>query len=357
MSLSSQRAAVGSASAAVSSRRKYARVVGLRVRAIRHGRLALRALSNRNGDRQATIRRYLLLALADRVQSDRAPTHEEKAAWLRAARGMTPAVAVDGNYGLYFVSPDDDAVGRTVFLSGGFDETEMEAAVQFLEQHTGRSLSGRCFIDIGANIGTTTILALNRYGASDVIAFEPAPDTHRLLSATVAANGLSDRVDARQVGLTDHAGIALMEASQWGDTRTPATLFNNWGDRRIRAHLATADSESASWPTTEVAVARLEDQGIDWSRVSLVWMDVQGHEGHVLAGAPDLAALGVPVLTEYTPHLLRASGGISLFHDAATRFATVVDVRTGRTMPGPAVQDLAEYYSGPSDYTDLLLVP
>jgi FkbM family methyltransferase len=328
--------------------------VSVATRLRKYGGLAFRALADRDGDRQAILRRYLLIALAYHVRSDRAPTHDERAAWFRVAQGMTPAVAVDGRLGRYFVSPHDDVIGLSLFLSGGFDEAEMGRAVDFLRQYAGRSLSGRCFVDIGANVGTTTVQALLSYGASDVIAFEPAPDACDLLTATIAANGLCERVDARRIGLSDHAGLARMEASQWGSSQARNVTLNNWGDRRIQT---SAAGESGRWPTIEVPIERLDTQGIDWARVSMVWMDVQGHEGHVLAGAPDLARSGVPVLSEYAPHLLRLSGGIDLFHEAASRYASIVDIRSGQVIPGPAVRDLAERFPDPSDYTDLLLLP
>jgi FkbM family methyltransferase len=321
----------------------------------KYGRLAFQAIADRNGDRHAIFRRYLLVALAYHVRSNRAPSADEKEAWFRAAQGMTRAVAADGNAGTYYVSPHDDVVGRTVFLTGGFDEAEMEQAVALLRDHAGISLSGRCFVDIGANIGTTTLQALNTYGAANVIAFEPAPDAYDLLMATIAANGLGERVDVRRIGLSDHSGVASMEGSHWGSSNARNAALNNWGDRRIR-NQRSSHGESA-WPAIEVPIERLDTQAIDWTRVSIVWMDVQGHEGHVLAGAPNLVSTGVPVISEYSPHLLRLSGGLDLFHEAASRYDLIVDVRSGETLPGSAIRNLVEQFPDPSDFTDLLLIP
>lgn len=43
--------------------------------------------------------------------------------------------------------------------------------------------------------------------------------------------------------------------------------------------------------------------------ITLVWMDVQGHEGHVLGGGKDLFSTGVPLVTEVWPYGIHRSGG------------------------------------------------
>ncbi|RPJ80913.1 MAG: hypothetical protein EHM18_17695, partial [Acidobacteria bacterium] len=40
----------------------------------------------------------------------------------------------------------------------------------------------------------------------------------------------------------------------------------------------------------------------------LVWVDIQGHEGHFLRGAQSLLRRGVPIVTEFWPYAIERSG-------------------------------------------------
>jgi len=42
--------------------------------------------------------------------------------------------------------------------------------------------------------------------------------------------------------------------------------------------------------------------------ISLVWIDVQGHEGHVFNGGAELFSRGLPVVAEVWPHGIVRSG-------------------------------------------------
>ena len=67
-----------------------------------------------------------------------------------------------------------------------------------------------------------------------------------------------------------------------------------------------------------------ETGDLDLDTVDLVWMDAEGHEGHVLEGARRLVAAGMPVLTEYCPYTLSRAGGLDRFHAlVAERYETV----------------------------------
>ncbi len=58
-------------------------------------------------------------------------------------------------------------------------------------------------LDIGANIGTTTIEWMSRFPQATGYAFEPGRDNARMLRHNVAVNGLGDRVRVEEVALSD----------------------------------------------------------------------------------------------------------------------------------------------------------
>ena len=100
------------------------------------------------------------------------------------------------------------------------------------------------------------------------------------------------------------------------------------------------------------------DGVIDPERLGLVWMDVQGHEAHALAGAATLAEAGVPVVLEYWPHGLREAGALERLHELlAERYTRFRDLRAGTGWAGTdALAGIADRYSGEDGFTDLLVV-
>ncbi len=71
----------------------------------------------------------------------------------------TPVVAVESNGIRYYVSTLDKEVSRKTFMWGNFAEDQLALAVELVEARTRRRLRGMELIDIGANIGTTTMPA------------------------------------------------------------------------------------------------------------------------------------------------------------------------------------------------------
>jgi FkbM family methyltransferase len=275
-------------------------------------------------------------------------------AFFDAAKVATPSIAVHRNGIWYYVDTRDHVVGRATFAEGSYESDVMADALGILAAH-GHSLQGRTFVDVGANIGTSTITALTSFGARDAIAIEPAPSNYRLLRCNVIANDLEERVRTVWGGASAEPGVGALTLSSW-----------NSGDHRLNLGNGQDAATTAGERSVEVPVVRLDDilsgHGVDHGEVGLVWLDTQGHEGFVLAGAPALMASGVPVITEYWPHGLRGSDGLELFHSLVEEnYDVVVDVReaadtTGRgTISARAVRELEARYSG-SSFTDLVLL-
>lgn len=259
----------------------------------------------------------------------------------REAQGV--ATEADGHW---LFMPTRDYVGRETFMFSGFEEDVMAEALHLAELKSGRSVKGRTFVDVGANIGTTTVAALTLFGASAVVAVEPGDENVRFLRVNVAANDLQDRVRVVHAALSDRPGIALLELSS-----------DNSGDHRVRLSTAPGALAEEGRRTVEAATTTFDDLGLDLDDVGVVWVDVQGHEAHVLSGANKLLESDVPVILEYMPYALRRASALDVLHDIIARHYThVVDVRAGRTLPAANVATLASRYGG-STYTDLVLIP
>jgi len=246
-------------------------------------------------------------------------------------RYCVPYVAVDTDAGIIFVPTSDRTVGRALFASGYWKEdAAFLSAVELAEARLGRTvLADRVVLEVGANIGSTTLLAARH--ASRVIAVEPAPDNFRLLRATVAANGIEDVVACVNAAASEASGSAFLHLSEV-----------NSGEHRL--------SPSG---TVRVDCVRLDelvrDLGID--DLGLIWIDAEGHEASVLAGLSGLPFAPPPTVIEFFPRLLGDSVH-ALIRTVEQRYADVVDLRTGRDISFAAAS--SQYRDGK---TDLLLLP
>jgi FkbM family methyltransferase len=162
--------------------------------------------------------------------------------------------------------------------------------------------AGDLFVDIGANIGSFTILAAKVAGA-EVIAFEPDANTVATLKRNIAANEVAPRVAVHTSALGDR------EQELW---------FTSGMD--TINHVADADTPGA---------VRVHGTTLDTvlaGRVPmLIKIDVEGHEPAVVAGAqktlasPELKAVEVETVTEDIADMLAGHGFVQRHYDPFTR--------------------------------------
>lgn len=200
-------------------------------------------------------------------------------------------------------SNKDQIIGRSLFVTLQFEFHKIQRAIK--AARTFELLAGRggTLVDVGANLGTVCI-PLVRDGTFDrAIAFEPEPQNYRYLTANIRLNRLDARVEALNSGLSSGAGELEMELSP-----------TNLGDHRIRlgGPIGKALHDEEDRTTIIVPVGRLDDvlseRMTSLQEVALLWIDVQGHEKHVLEGGTKLLRSGVSVVAELWPYGLRRAG-------------------------------------------------
>ena len=255
-------------------------------------------------------------------------------------------------HGVLGFSSRDRGVGRILFMRGEYEYEQLERAVAL----GGFPSRGRGWLlDVGANVGTVCIALARRGAFARALAVEPAPDTFRHLVRNVARNRLGDAIRCVNAALSATDGTAELE------------LSTNSGDHRVRVAgpLAGEQYHEHTRPLIRVPLRRLDDlldeHGIARGDVGLLWMDVQGHEQHVLDGAPKLLASGVPLVVELWPYGLRRAGvEPEAFADyLGARFRSYYDLGQAAPIARPTAElpaSLAPLVSYKS-FTDLLLVP
>lgn len=124
------------------------------------------------------------------------------------------------------------------------------------------------FVDIGANLGYYTCLALS--SGKSVIAFEPQKQNLQCLFQNLIANNWQDGVEVYPVALSAKPGLLTL----YGASGPSASLVQNWAGYSPRYHqlvpVSTLDN---------VLGSRLLDQRL------LIKIDVEGAEYQVLSGA------------------------------------------------------------------------
>jgi FkbM family methyltransferase len=285
---------------------------------------------------------------ASHATERRSEERAERQAFFRAAARITPIVAAKTKSGTFLVRTSDEVVGRALFVKRARGEMRtLRLALATLETAgVDPRRDGRALLDVGANLGTTCIPALQRYGFERAIAIEPAPENYRLLRANLCLNGLEELVRTFPLALSDAEGEAelVLNPINSGDHRTALPEREATG-RRIRVPRTTVDA--------------LAERGeIDPEAIGLLWIDAQGHEGHILAGARRLLGIGVPAVVELWPDELAANGGLDRYLDLLGAFYThVVDLdEPGGGTPRAVAELPGIARARAGSVTDLLMV-
>ncbi len=124
---------------------------------------------------------------------------------------------------------------------------------------------GEIFVDVGANIGSYTILASAEIGAT-TYSFEPLPDTYNQLLNNININNIANSVKYYNIGLASKPG---------------ELLFSDEQDSSMN-HVIYSTNDGSNFK--KVKVSTLDSVLVD-VEPSLLKIDVEGFELEVLKGA------------------------------------------------------------------------
>ncbi len=235
------------------------------------------------------------------------------------------------------VSTADRTMARSVFAAGDWDPLLAGTVFQALDE-VGWDGRGSTFVEVGSNFGVYCLPAVTVRGFARAVAYEPDPASFALLQANIERNELGDRVWPVQVALSDRAtDVTLWKTgSNGGDNRVVD------GGRAPRAQEEAVVRVSASTFDLEVAAGTIR-----LPEVGLLWLDVQGHEAEVLAGAKTLLASDVPVVVEYSSQLMTPTARRRLEEIVVDSYDVMVDLGWSaltdriRYQPASAIRELS----------------
>lgn len=226
--------------------------------------------------------------------------HEQ---WRREEIASSPYWIASTDIGHFVTSTRDSVIGASLRQTRQFQERDVATAVEFIER-LGLTVKLTTFLDVGANIGTHSIFAL-KYGFETAVCIEPDEENFRLLRVNQILSGVDQFCTNVQVAASDRNATGMLSISP-----------DNLGDHRVVAREADdADrraTKDISLRTLDVLLANLN---VPVSSIGLCWIDTQGHEGHVLAGARSLHELRTPMVVEFWPWGLNQSNGYGLLRE------------------------------------------
>ena len=210
---------------------------------------------------------------------------------------------------------------------------------------------GGIMLDLGANVGRTSVTRMLLGDVRAVYAAEPEPTNYACLVQNVVEHQLRGFVLPDRVAIGAHRGeVKLRRSAYVGGHR----LLNP--ARRQRAPIETVLVQL--WPVDEW-MARL---GVEPDAVSFVKVDTQGSEVNVLRGAPALLARRhVAWQIEVDPGLLTRAGATvqELLQLIATHFTHFIDLGTDaggpRFRPTRDLTGALAYVGGEQAKTDLIV--
>ncbi|MGF6415767.1 FkbM family methyltransferase [Paraburkholderia sp. 35.1] len=235
-------------------------------------------------------------AIAKSLIEDRALAQEYGYFYLSSlARKLNVVqLAASGQYGIMASSSNDLSILKKYAETGRWAPELAERLKAFFAG------SGGTYLDIGANIGMTTIPIAQYNDSVKCYAFEPEPVNYRNLLRNIAENCPSSDIETYQLALHEHDDVLPFEIAD-----------GNLGDHRL--HIETglpAKQNEAGRKIIDVQCVRLDDLPIKLTSPVFAKIDTQGAEPFVFAGGRQTLARADAILVEWSPyHMARLGGG------------------------------------------------
>ncbi|MGB3510083.1 MAG: FkbM family methyltransferase [Microcoleaceae cyanobacterium] len=204
----------------------------------------------------------------------------------------------------------DEYIGRSVFYVGDLDRKITWIINQIVRP-------GDTVLDIGANIGLTTLLLSKLVGKNGKVhSFEPNPELLKMLKKTLDHNQVSN------VCLHE---IALGSEESELELRIPRFKQNNQGCGSLVRYKNLNDCDTFKVPVRPLSTI-VTEKGI--KSIRLIKIDVEGFESEVLGGAEEVLRKILPeaILFELNEKLegsVRDQPIIKILHDCGYGFFSV----------------------------------
>lgn len=201
-------------------------------------------------------------------------------------------IILETKHGRLEFSLRDEVIGRCLYMFREYEYAFSSRCLEFLKDERFLIKQPIYLYDIGANIGFISI-GLLRAGLIDrATAIEPEPQNFNFLKNNILHNECEGKISVSNCALSDKEGTALFMLSN----------SNSGG------HYIVPDKKTVDASTIEVKSLPLDIFVQEYGKPSVVWIDIEGHEGYVFRGGQKLLSEGIPVISEISPYVIERAG-------------------------------------------------
>lgn len=205
------------------------------------------------------------------------------------------AVIANGRYGNIISAPNDFAVHKIYAETGEWATSTTDIVKDFFN-HQNKS---GCFLDIGANIGMTTIPIVQEFPDVFCISFEPEPTNFANLKNNLLINCSTSNYEIIQAAIFKENSEISFEIAD-----------GNLGDHRLRTNTDRSGQDNEHLrKSIQVKAVPLDNFFQDIKGPLAVKIDVQGAEPFVFQGGAKVLEKADLVIIEWSPYMMHRLGG------------------------------------------------
>ena len=234
-----------------------------------------------------------------------------------------PISSIKTSEGIVYVGSSEDAAIFGAMQNSLFSYScySIDFFFDLTDKYYGKRKTSRngFFLDIGANIGTTSIYVKKKINKNlKVIAFEPSELNYKLLRCNCIINNFDD-IKCENFGLSN--------------TETKKVFLyrkeNSGGGGIIGRTVGEKLSDNEYIIFTKVLDVYLKDSSVSANDIDYIWLDVEGHEVEVLEGSVDtLQAKKIPLWSEFNACTYIKQNKLNRYADVVKRtYKSFIDCR------------------------------
>lgn len=268
--------------------------------------------------------------------------------WRLAAECNVVGLKVSGKYGTIQSSSDDRSILLQYAKTGTWAERTNSLLQSFFADTGGN------YIDIGANIGLTTI-PVAQNPRVNCLAIEPEPRNFVNLCANIAGNCPHNNVEVRRLAVFLRRETLRFELAS-----------GNLGDHRLRVSEQSGQLGEDNRVTIDVEAMPLDEIVTNFSGPLAVKIDTQGAEPLVIMGGKETLRRAGLIVSEFWPYGMARLGGnpqdlIEFLRDHFSTLAVAINEEGPISPPRPAVEVckelvmlVAAHSDDPEMYVDVI---
>lgn len=239
---------------------------------------------------------------------------------------------------LSFLLHRNETISNSIFLDGEFEFSKFKKSLKFIKKNK------RTLFDVGANIGSITIPSLKQRLFKNVIAFEPNPESLKLLKVNILINNLENKVKLYDLALTNKKTKKTLKSD----------LKLNRGDNRL------INEKKIGKNFFEVKTDLLDNFTLKYNKDNcLIKIDVQGEESIILFSSQKTLSKKIPIIIEFEPYNLKKNWK-KYFVYIFKYYKYFYDLKSAenkkKTNTPDNLEELCQNYLNKKSFTDILFI-